>query len=83
MSDTKYEVIQWVEGSKRPARLGYAKPDGKGGFYVNLSSLPLSAVGRFGTVELRIQEQRPFGEQVPTQGSEPPTEDDSKDDIPF
>ena len=85
MSDTKYEVIQWVEGSKRPSRLGYAKPDGKGGFYVNLTAGPLMAPGRYGTVELRIQEQRPYGEQqqAPPQQAPQGGPDNESDDIPF
>jgi len=85
MSDVKYEVIQWVEGGKRPSRLGYAKSDGKGGFYVNLTAGPIMAPGKYGTVELRIQEQRPYGENqsAPPSDGDGPSPEVKPDDIPF
>ena len=54
-----FDAIQFkagYNGKARPIRLGYAKPDQKGGWFVNLDALPLP--DEQGRVSFKIVPQR-------------------------
>lgn len=81
----EYEIIQWIEGKKYPNRLGRAKEDGKGGFYINLDLLPLPVTGKYGTVEVRLQERQHRDGESPVKPAAAPEakSEGDNDDIPF
>ena len=59
MSNDILELVQFREtrnGKWKAVRLGYAKPDGNGGVYVNFDALPLP--GKDGETSVKLQVPR-------------------------
>lgn len=85
MADQFLDVISFrkgASGKSRPHKIGYAKPDGKGGYYVDLDSLPLP--DDKGRVSIRISPRMEKGAQTrrPSSAAREMARD-LDEDIPF